>query len=66
MSEEDFSYADDTPNVKHIDQSDGDDPYESLPEGPTADNGWRYNKESDEFHLKNWFSLPAQQYNSLF
>jgi len=66
MSEEDFSYADETENVKQDDQIDEDDPYESLPEGPAADSGWRYNKESDEYYLKNWFSLPAQQYNSLF
>ena len=45
--------------------SEGEDPYENLPEGESG-CAWRHNSQTDEYHLKDWFTLPAQQYNSLF
>jgi SNF2 family DNA or RNA helicase len=27
---------------------------------------FRFNCETGEYHLSDWFTLPAQQYNSLF
>lgn len=65
--EEDTFFSVDTPKAKNaVDDDDEADPYDDLPQKCKEDGEWHYNKESDEYHLKDWFRLPAQQYNSLF
>ena len=51
---------------EEMDKEDQDDPYPDLPKGSQEDGGWRYNKETNEYHLPDWFVLSAQQFNSLF
>ena len=64
--EEEAEYCELTPNAKQPRKE--NDPYEKL-EPCTEDDQeleWRYNKETNEYHLPNWFTLSEKLYKSLF
>lgn len=47
--------------------SDEPDPYENLPRGDDTESAnFRLNADTNEYHLEEWFTLPAEQYNGLF